>query len=162
MANELRTRACIRCGTEKSITEDCKPCKAARAKKQYEANKERHAAKGKAYYESNREKAIARQKARTNGEKREEILAYQRNYRLKQQYGITTADFKAMNAAQGGVCYICKNPEVVQPNLSVDHDHTSGKIRKLLCTPCNTSLGLAGDDPERLRLMAQYVEEHRE
>ena len=42
--------------------------------------------------------------------------------------------------------------------LTVDHDHVTGKVRGLLCHPCNIALGQAGDDPTVLRALADYVE----
>ena len=43
-------------------------------------------------------------------------------------------------------------------HLHVDHDHETGKIRGLLCHACNIVLGLVKDDPDRLRLLANYLE----
>jgi hypothetical protein len=45
--------------------------------------------------------------------------------------------------------------------LSVDHDHTSGKVRGLLCASCNFAIGNMGDDPDKLRAAANYLEETR-
>jgi hypothetical protein len=72
-----------------------------------------------------------------------------------------------MEAEQGGVCAICSRPET-RPDrsgnpqrLSVDHCHETGQVRGLLCHSCNITLGVARDDPEHLRAMADYVERHR-
>lgn len=45
--------------------------------------------------------------------------------------------------------------------LHVDHDHVSGKMRGLLCQKCNHGIGLMGEDPDRLRRAARYLEESR-
>jgi hypothetical protein len=45
--------------------------------------------------------------------------------------------------------------------LHMDHDHASGQARDALCHGCNSALGLMGDDPERLRAAADYLERHR-
>jgi hypothetical protein len=42
--------------------------------------------------------------------------------------------------------------------LYVDHDHETGLARGLTCASCNTALGHAHEDPERLRRMADYLE----
>jgi hypothetical protein len=68
-----------------------------------------------------------------------------RNDYLKRQYGITLADYTAMKDAQSNVCAICHKHETVKLHgktidLCVDHCHTTGKIRGLLCKSCNTTL----------------------
>lgn len=54
-------------------------------------------------------------------------------------------------------CEVCG---VEPPNcgLHLDHDHESGAFRGWLCRDCNTALGLAGDNPERLRALADYLD----
>jgi hypothetical protein len=57
---------------------------------------------------------------------------------LKHQYGLTEEDYQSILENQGGVCWICERPERIKNRrLSVDHDHTDGKIRGLLCHFCN-------------------------
>jgi len=51
-------------------------------------------------------------------------------------YGITTEQYEDILRSQGGVCAICEKPPL-RKRLSVDHHHTSGLIRGLLCTYCN-------------------------
>ena len=69
--------------------------------------------------------------------------------RIKYRYGITKADYDVMFKAQGGCCAICgKEPRDNTGNmrLVVDHCHTTGKIRGLLCKLCNCSIGFLNDD----------------
>jgi Recombination endonuclease VII len=80
-----------------------------------------------------------------------------RQYRLKWAYGITPADYDRMLRAQGGVCGICKRPS--EFGLRVDHCHTTGRVRGLLCTQCNPGVGYFDDDPARLRAAAAYLEQ---
>ena len=84
---------------------------------------------------------------------------------LRKKYGISADEYDQLLAEQGGVCKICgaDNPQIKVPgkrtkNLYVDHDHKSGKIRGLLCQPCNTVLGRMNDDPILLRRAAKYLE----
>ena len=67
--------------------------------------------------------------------------------------------------AQGGVCAVCGQPETVidkrtgvPRELSVDHEHTTGCIRGLLCIGCNIALGHMHDSPDLLRAAADYLE----
>lgn len=110
-------------------------------------------------------------------ETRESRAAYMRAYnlkrpdgvksaQLKRDYGISLKRYREMHAAQGGVCFICGKPETNMTKdgkprmLAVDHDHRTGAVRKLLCTHCNTLIGLARDDIGRLRAAIAYLETH--
>ena len=65
-----------------------------------------------------------------------------RNYHLLKKYGISSLDYEKMFVAQNGLCMICeKNKHLGRRRLHVDHCHVSGKIRGLLCSKCNGSLG---------------------
>lgn len=46
-------------------------------------------------------------------------------------------------------------------SLNLDHDHATKVVRGFLCSFCNVAIGLAGDDPDRLRALALYVEKSR-
>jgi hypothetical protein len=74
---------------------------------------------------------------------------------LRNMYGITIDQYKAMEARQGGRCAICN--EVPETRLYVDHDHTTGEVRGLLCTRCNVGLGMFRDNPEYLDAATQYI-----
>jgi hypothetical protein len=94
-----------------------------------------------------------------------------RNQVIKKRFGLTPEEFNQLYLKQGGVCAICKRPEVkrdVKGNirmLAVDHDHaccptkkTCGKcIRGLLCDACNLAIGAMQDDPLRLQSAIEYV-----
>ena len=89
-----------------------------------------------------------------------------RNTTLVRIYGITLADYNEMVVAQCGACAICGRPETamgsggVVKRLAIDHDHTTGAVRALLCTKCNVALGAADDSMDRLLAMVSYLREH--
>lgn len=76
---------------------------------------------------------------------------------LKSKFGITLDDYDAMLVAQGGGCQICGAPPAGDKRLAVDHCHETGRVRGLLCTPCNQALGLMRDDPNRLQRAIAYL-----
>jgi hypothetical protein len=80
---------------------------------------------------------------------------YSPEKRLAQVYGLSPQDYDAMLAEQGGVCAICKT----RPDkpLFVDHSHATGKVRGLLCRPCNFSLGFMRDDPRLTAAATKYL-----
>lgn len=77
---------------------------------------------------------------------------------LKRNYGITLEEHTKMYEEQNGRCAICGNEGNGKwKKLCVDHCHTTGKIRKLLCNNCNTALGLVGDNTQILQKMIDYL-----
>lgn len=83
---------------------------------------------------------------------------YVRNNRYKSQYGITLEQYDAMLEAQNNGCAICGvSPEQNGRRLDIDHCHTSGKVRGLLCTNCNTGIGKFNDDPDLLAEAMKYL-----
>jgi hypothetical protein len=80
-----------------------------------------------------------------------------RNYHLQSLYGITSLEYEEMLVAQGGVCAICGKPPTTK-RLSVDHDHTTGRIRGLLCIHCNFRVLGRLTNIELLRSAANYLE----
>ena len=84
---------------------------------------------------------------------------YITKWRLKNCYGMTIEKKDVMLAAQNNKCAICKD-ELVGKKLHVDHCHTTGKIRAILCHHCNTGLGLFKDSAELLAKAAKYLKKH--
>jgi len=97
-----------------------------------------------------------RTKRRDNPEHYYEI---ERKSKFKKQYGITIEQYDEMLAAQNGGCAICgeKTPGGRTKNFAVDHCHTTGKVRGLLCTKCNRGLGLFNDRTDLLKLATNYL-----
>lgn len=83
--------------------------------------------------------------------------AYRRKM-LRRQYGLSPEQYADMLAFQGGGCAICFAPQSGPRALSVDHDHSTGHVRGILCRACNTALGFLNDDPARLWAAIAYLE----
>lgn len=74
---------------------------------------------------------------------------------LKRTYGLSLPEYEKMVVGQAGNCAICRDP-MVEPH--VDHCHSTGKIRGLLCGPCNHAIGSLKDSPLRCFLAASYLQ----
>jgi hypothetical protein len=72
------------------------------------------------------------------------------------QYGLSLDDVLLMVRAQEGCCANCRRE--FADDFHVDHCHRTGNMRGLLCSNCNTALGLLGDDPGRLRAALRYLD----
>lgn len=104
----------------------------------------------------------------TKKRKERDPVGYRRSRsdaKLKVLYGITLKQYEAILLAQENVCAICKRPETMGikgklKQMSVDHDHRTGKVRALLCSNCNRGVGCMQDSSELLRRAAAYLEYH--
>ena len=105
--------------------------------------------------------------------RREEGRSYrERNYiavrghELQKTFGISLEQYNQMHEAQNGVCEICGKPETATRNgkvkwLAVDHDHTTGEIRGLLCAHCNTAIGKLEDSIDVMESAIRYLKKYK-
>lgn len=86
------------------------------------------------------------------------------------KYGINLEQYNDLRKQQNYCCAVCKRHETeveqgraktTDTALHVDHCHTSGKVRGLLCTNCNTMLGKSKDNVEVLQSAINYLEQHK-
>jgi methylphosphotriester-DNA--protein-cysteine methyltransferase len=89
----------------------------------------------------------------------EKIRPSRFNTALKRKYGISAKNYEEMRQSQNNSCAICKEPHTdLTKSMAVDHCHSTGKIRGLLCTRCNLMLGQARDNKEILSKAIEYLE----
>ena len=87
-----------------------------------------------------------------------------RQAHLKRKYNIDIQAYEELLLSQNNKCKICgvsSNPDSRANYLVVDHNHTTGDIRGLLCTKCNALLGLALDNEDILDKAKQYLQNSR-
>ncbi len=88
-------------------------------------------------------------------------------YTLRTAYGLSQAAFEEMLQRQDNKCTICgtllRNPfrELSGVRQAVDHCHTSGKVRDILCGSCNRGLGSFKDDTDLLKRAIKYLNDHK-
>lgn len=75
-----------------------------------------------------------------------------RNSHYKKRYGLTSEEADSMK----NECEICK----VTHNLNIDHNHSTNKVRGVLCSNCNRGIGHLQDSPVLLQKAIQYLEKH--
>jgi hypothetical protein len=86
-----------------------------------------------------------------------------RSMSLMYSYGLTVKKYNTMLTNQNAVCAICGSTTSKtnrSDNFYVDHDHATGKVRGLLCSPCNTALGLLEDNVDFLMSAVSYLMSH--
>lgn len=126
----------------------CKVCTATKNKSWYVENKERHAATCASWYSKNKEKA---NKSGTD-------------WHYRNNYGISYEDFILLAGKQQNKCAICSTTLVFSgrgTNRAVmDHCHTTGNIRGVLCSSCNQGIGLLREDIDILKGSILYLENY--
>lgn len=80
-----------------------------------------------------------------------------RNNNLRNKYGFSEMEYKKMYLEQGGRCAICKRN---YDKLQVDHNHTTKKVRGLLCFKCNSAIGNFDEDTVRLINAVHYLKKY--
>lgn len=79
--------------------------------------------------------------------------------KLAANYGLTPDQYQAMWDEQQGDCAICGDSMEGEARCHIDHNHTTGLARGLLCSRCNPGLGHFRDDPELLARAVDYLVE---
>jgi len=127
----------------------CRSCQRLRAARYYAANKASVNAANIAY--RRKPENIEAQRARV------------RNWHYRTHYGMSADDKRLMEQAQDNRCAICKThfSEMNQRRIHVDHCHTTGKVRGILCHNCNQVLGQAADKIDVLESAIKYLLHHR-
>jgi hypothetical protein len=141
-----------------------------RALQYYYDNRKQVLSKQKTYREGNLE--ICRHRVnsantRNAGTRPSDYANGGRDRFLKRVYGISAADYEALLEKQRGVCAICGaaggrrlKKSGRRKRLSVDHCHTTKKVRGLLCEACNTAIGLLKENLSLLRSAVAYLRKH--
>jgi len=80
-----------------------------------------------------------------------------KNNELMRSFGITLEEYNVMLKSQENVCKICGNTEPYNSSLAVDHCHSTGKVRGLLCSNCNRGLGFMQDSKVLLANAISYL-----
>ena len=79
-------------------------------------------------------------------------------YRLKKYYGMSLEGYNKLLVEQDFKCKICKrHRDEISTMLQVDHDHSTGKVRGLLCNLCNMGLGCWQDDASIMKEAINYL-----
>lgn len=141
----------------------CPPCK---AEHEREANRRKSQTWRARHPEANRAAQVRWHAERVLSDPA--FLAGKRTRETMRRHGLSQEQMDEWVSSQGGVCAICgglpgKIGRSTSPGrLHIDHCHSTGKIRGLLCGRCNTMLGLAKDDPDILVRAINYLAKAKE
>ena len=95
---------------------------------------------------------------------RDRVTNIRRKSHIKIKYGISIEQYNQMLERQNGKCQICfcvfdlRGSQRTMPHI--DHDHSTGKVRGLLCHGCNSAIGYAREDIDLLVNCIKYLRKH--
>lgn len=169
---------CPNCGLSKELAEFncrdqnrgsgyCRPCVVAAKQRWMDENREHDNARRREVYAAKRSpvarEALVAKRFDADETRRKVRRKSSVRYRLKSRYGISEAEYMRLVDAQGNCCAVCGATENTEGRLwCVDHDHSTGAIRGLLCTRCNVGIGALGDTAEGVRRALDYLERDRQ
>ena len=157
-------KVCTKCGVNKNFSEYgysskgrygllswCKTCGNIRQQEWRLTNKEKVNSRAREYYHN---------RAKENPE-----LFYhaKRSKAIKASYGLTIDEYNEKLNIQGHSCPICREEFDLNKGkyaFSLDHNHTTGKIRDFLCSRCNLALGGFNDNIDILKSAINYLKRH--
>jgi hypothetical protein len=178
------TKSCNVCKQEKPVLEfhrnraskdglakRCKPCSKAIMAAQYLKDPRKWRAREKAYASANPEKYLEMLQKKSDAQARwrhanPEMAARNDRKKRYKQMGFTPEDYDRVYAEQGGLCALCNGPGQKHGSqrvarLHVDHCHSTGKIRGLLCFLCNSALGKFKDSIPTLLAAVEYLKRYQ-
>lgn len=163
-------KTCTKCGLAKPFEEfyrcagmkdgyrsDCRACNLEAKHQRYVDNPGPAIARAKRWQQENAERVNAKQRARRA---MPEAKRRARAEHLMRKFGMTIEQYDAMLEAQGGGCFICGRPPREDISLHIDHDHSTGMVRGLLCFRCNNAIADFNEDPTVLRKAIRYLSVH--
>ena len=163
------TKRCSGCKDEKPLSEFnkygaskdglhyyCRSCQSLVNKRTYAKHREDRVRKVREYY-NHPDRREAR--AAYMREYHKEYHAKIRDHHYRQKYGISLEEYNAILLRQNGVCAICQTLKKGR-RLAVDHCHTTGRVRGLICARCNYGLGVFHDDPAYLQRAIVYLNQN--
>ncbi len=178
----VETKVCTQCRLEKPLTEfysckrwkathksDCKACQKKRSQEYQKKHKEALAAKSKRrrVLNSERDAAVQKHWRKLN---REHVREIQKSWKARNKdrvlnnyylwrFGISLIEVRQKIADQNGCCEICN---LACDKLEVDHNHTTGRVRGMLCPNCNTGFGLLKEDADILSNAIKYTQKYNQ
>jgi hypothetical protein len=170
-------KTCLRCKQEKDLNlfyknknkldgkaSYCQECLLKYSAEYRQNNRQKTRESSARYRAENLEKVRTDDRRRHNENKERQV-----SWTLKSVYGITLEEYNDILVKQNNVCAICNKPEKcldyrtgTVKRLSVDHCHTTDKIRGLLCSGCNRGIGYLKEDFTIFEAATRYLKKHME
>lgn len=179
----METKICKKCGKEKLKTDFysckfskdklayyCKECFLNKCREYRKNNPEKIKNVNRICYLNKREQRIKKQK-QYSLENKDRIKAYRKEWLkrkpdyskrndLKRKYNLELEEFDKMMQGQGNSCLTCGKLFKKRSDAHVDHCHKTQKVRGLLCSHCNTAIGLVYEKEETLQNMINYLRQN--
>jgi len=130
-------------------------------KENYKSNRTKKVLYQKNYYKCNRSDILAYQEAVRN---KDSYKLYSYACGINRLYNVSTSFIQSLMDKQKGCCDIC-NESLVNPwstsRYHIDHNHITGEVRGLLCSGCNSGIGMLKEDINNLQSAIEYLIKHQ-
>lgn len=137
----------------------CKECTSIYRKEKRNQNPELSRLESRKYYNNNRDKStVRRRKYRENNREKDNLTKLV--WRIKRNFGISLEERDNILRSQDGKCAICGTDNFTSKGICIDHNHMSGKIRGILCSRCNSGLGMFIDSRDIIIKAYWYLDKH--
>lgn len=162
-------KQCTKCKVEKPLDSyakhtklghqpRCKTCRSEYQKTYYRNNLDKfNGYKARARNETLEERNVRIQKRKEEAPIKRERAKW--GSHIRKTLGIDPQEYEKLFALQDGKCSICstETPGGNRKRFCIDHCHTTGAIRGLLCVSCNSGLGYFKDKIDMLERAAKYL-----
>ena len=161
-------RVCLDCHVVKPVSEFHGKGKTAKGIKKYQsycrpcANKRRRVReKNDPLFNDKRKKYMKKANDKRTPEQRKKEPSYSSYFKdIKKIYGLTKEEYQALLTLQNNSCAICQvnfTKRGTKRKPHIDHDHVTGRIRGVLCGPCNMGIGQLKDSIDIIESALKYL-----
>ena len=139
------------------ITKMCTVCKVVKPFDDFYVNNivRKEYRKNRIYFESRCKVCALKKSKEYHEDNRDQITKRQLVAHRRREYGLTEEEYNSMVLKQNNICAICN--KYSEKTLFIDHNHETGKVRGLLCSNCNTGIGLFKEDIVSLSRAIDYL-----
>jgi len=134
----------------------CSDCKITKPNKDFYKTKRKELKRGRFYTCYCKECRNNYSRSKYNSSETRRLFLVNRNF------GLDKEDYEDLYRKSNGSCAICNvKEEELSQRLSIDHNHITGQVRGLLCSKCNSGLGLLKDNIDILNNAIKYLEKYK-
>ena len=157
----MKKANCLNCGDEFIVKAAQKYCSTLCRSRKYRSLNKSHLKESKKNWDTENIEH-KRKYEREALQEKTHLREYRKDYTLKRYFNISLEQYNEILEKQGNKCPVCsRHKDEFSKYMPVDHDHTTGEIRGIVCSDCNVSVLRHFVDPEIYERAKQYLKENK-